>query len=94
MKRIHVIAVAYLVIVIAIGSWGYVTLIKEPPDVEIISTRDRTGLVDGDFSVWIDVSVYNKGGGGRVVVRVSVTQEINSWRRAQPIFLGGISRKI
>ena len=61
--------------------------VREPPNIEIVSTNHRTGLIDQEFVVWIDVSLYNSGGEGNENVCVSVTQKTESWIKSENVYL-------
>jgi len=59
----------------------------QPPNVQITSKSARSGLTGLDYTVWVDVSVYNGGGPGPVTVWVEVRQGSDSWKKAQTVHL-------
>lgn len=62
-----------------------------PPLVIITSENARTGTVGLDYVIWIDVSVYNEGGSGTVVVWAEAGQGSSDWKKSKTIYLSSDS---
>ena len=89
-KTFAVVAiVAVAVGLLLVGPGNIVNLFQRvlPPNVKVTSQYARTGLIGLDYTVWVDVSVYNSGGPGTVTVWVEVTQGESSWKKSQSVHL-------
>ena len=70
MKRKVILLVAFMVISIGlfVGCTEESGNIFNPTNVDIVSKSSRTGYEGFNFVVYIDVSVYNRGGDGKAIV--------------------------
>lgn len=59
------------------------------PEVEIISENARTGYEGFDYVIYVDTTVYNRGGDGKATVWVKLTQGNSEWTKNQAIYIKG-----
>ena len=85
MKKILIGVIAIVLLLVVSLSGCTETL--NPPNVEITSQNARTGMEGLDYTVYVDVTVYNRGGDGRVTVWAEVSQGGSSWKKPQTIYL-------
>lgn len=85
------VVIVFVVVIglLLVGPGNIVNLFQRalPPDVEVTSNNARTGLIGLDYTLWVDVSVYNSGGPGTVTVWAKATQGSDSWEKAQSVHL-------
>ncbi|MFH0748408.1 MAG: hypothetical protein V1915_00575 [Candidatus Bathyarchaeota archaeon] len=88
-KTVAIVLAVAVVGVLLVGSGNILNLLQraQPPNVQITSQSHSTGTEGLDYTLWVDVSVYNGGGPGTVTVWVEATQGSNSWRKAQSAYL-------
>jgi len=90
---VAVVALVAVGVVLLVGPGNIVNVFKRalPPNVEVTYHSGRgkspVWLVDPDWTVTVDVSVYNKGGPGTVTVWVELPQDSESWKKGQTIHL-------
>ena len=79
MKKIAISLIALMVIGVGFlgGCTESINEMINPPDVEVISQSTRTGYEGLDYVLYIDVTVYNKGGDGTATVWAKVMQDSN-----------------
>jgi len=82
-----VIIVAVAIIIVGIGNIINLFQRAIPPDVEIISKSYREGFEGFDYVIYVDATVYNRGGSGTVTVWAELTQGSDSWKKTQTVHL-------
>ncbi len=58
-----------------------------PPNGQVTSQNLRTGTSGFDYIAYVDVTVYNNGGPGTVVVWAEVWQGSSHWTKSTSIYM-------
>jgi hypothetical protein len=89
-----ILILGLVIVLVSVGLVGCTeNNIINPPNIEIISKSARTGYENLDFAVYIDTTLYNKGGDGSVTIWAKVTQGTNYWTEKQTVFLNNEETK-
>jgi len=93
MRKTAILLIALMVIIVGLLSGcsdktnSGIKNIVTPPTVEITSKSVRTGMEGLDFVGYVDVSLYNRGGEGKVTVWAKISQGSSYWTKQQAIYL-------
>ncbi len=79
-----VVTIIALIYAFNAGGWWRILQRSLPLNVKVTNTTARTGFVGSDFTVWIDVTVYNSGGQGTITVWATVLGG-GSWTKSKTI---------
>jgi len=94
MQKITILIIVSIVVGVGILSGcsektsSGISNIVTPPMVDVTSQNARTGMEGLDYVVYIDVSLHNRGGDGKVTAWAKITQGGSFWTKQQAIYLG------
>ncbi len=95
-KNFLILGIVALLLVVGLsGCTESPSEIFNPPQVEVTSRTIRDGYEGLDYVVYVDCTVKNSGGSGKVTVYAKVTQGSSYWQREQQIYINdGESRDL
>ena len=85
-RKSSTLVIGNLIVILLILS-GCTGNISNPIDVNIIDQGSRAGFVGLDYIVYVDATVYNRGGEGKATIWAQLTQGNSQWTEKQTIYL-------
>jgi hypothetical protein len=61
--------------------------IQKYPHFDVISYNQRTGYEGLDYVVYIDITIYNKGGAGHGTIWCRLSQDNSFWTKSQTTYV-------
>lgn len=79
------VAIGITLVFLVVGFSGCSELLG--PNFEIISKSTREGYDNLDYTLYVDITLYNKGSSGEKTIWAKLTQGDNFWTKKQVVYL-------